>query len=469
MVVIAKTSGASAGDASIGRLVAFCVFTVLFLHPGPAPGQSLVRGPYQQTPTADGVIIRWRTDPPSDGRLAYGPSWDQLDSVIVDPLPSEDHEITVEGLDPSTRYYYAIGTSTTVLAGADPDHWFETAPVGNDRSRVQIWALGDSGTADANAAAVRDGYLISAGGVPSDVWLMLGDNAYPDGTDLEYQAAVFEIYPTILRNTPLSPTFGNHDAHSASSTTQTGPYYEIFSLPIAGQAGGVPSGTEAYDSFDRGNIHFVCLDSTDSSLDPSGEMLTWLVADLRATDRDWIVTYFHHPPYSKGTHDSDVETRLVEMREIVVPILEDHGVDLVLSGHSHNYERSFLLDGHYGLSGTFDPSAMALDAGDGRIDGDGPYIKQPGPHSGTVYVVNGSGGQFGGIGAGLDHPAMFIGLTIRGSMILEATGDTLDARFVNKYGIRRDWFTLIKQGLPIFKNGFEYGNTSSWSLVELGG
>ena len=52
-------------------------------------------------------------------------------------------------------------------------------------------------------------------------------------------------------------------------------------------------------------------------------------------------------------------------------------MDLVLTGHSHSYERSFLIDGHYGTSSTFTAS-MKIDGGDGRIDGDGEYQKPEG-------------------------------------------------------------------------------------------
>jgi 3',5'-cyclic AMP phosphodiesterase CpdA len=93
-------------------------------------------------------------------------------------------------------------------------------------------------------------------------------------------------------------------------------------------------------------------------------MLTWLENDLAATDKQWIIAYWHHPPYSKGSHDSDLETWSIEMRTNVLPILEAHGVDLVLTGHSHSYERSYLLNGHYGSSTTL-TSGMVLDAGDG--------------------------------------------------------------------------------------------------------
>ncbi len=177
---------------------------------------------------------------------------------------------------------------------------------------------------------------------------MLGDNAYSNGTDAEYQSAVFDIYPTLLRKSVVWPTMGNHDGYSSTSSSQSGPYFSIFSLPKNAEAGGVASGTEAYYSFDYGNIHFICLDSEGSSRSSHGAMLEWLRLDLAATTKDWIIAYWHHPPYSKGSHDSDTETNLVDMRQNALPILEAGGVDLVLTGHSHSYERSYLLDGHYG-------------------------------------------------------------------------------------------------------------------------
>ena len=75
---------------------------------------------------------------------------------------------------------------------------------------------------------------------------MLGDNAYNDGTDAEYQTKLFDMYPQMLRKSVLWPTLGNHDAVTSDSTTQSGPYYYAFSLPTAGEAGGLASGTEAY-------------------------------------------------------------------------------------------------------------------------------------------------------------------------------------------------------------------------------
>jgi len=121
-------------------------------------------------------------------------------------------------------------------------------------------------------------------------------------------------------------------------------------------------------------------------------MMTWLREDVAATSQTWIIAFWHHPPYSKGSHDSDYEKELVEMRQNAVPILEEAGVDLVLAGHSHSYERSYLIDRHDGIASTFSDSNL-VDGGDGREGSDGAYRKPsagPAPHEGAVYLVAGS-------------------------------------------------------------------------------
>jgi hypothetical protein len=264
------------------------------------------------------------------------------------------------------------------------------------------------------------------------------------------------MYPAMLRKSVLWPTLGNHDALSASSPTESGVYYDIFDLPRAGEAGGLASGTEAYYSFDYANVHFICLDShdTDRSPPPGGAMLTWLQSDLASTAQDWIIAFWHHPPYTKGSHDSDNVLdsggRMQEMRQNALPILESGGVDLVLTGHSHSYERSFLINGHYGDSSTFEipPGSHLVNGGDGRPGGDGAYAKPtlgPGPNEGAVYAVAGSSGQISG--GSLNHPVMFISLNQLGSMILDVDGNRLDALFLTSTGVQADGFTILK-GVP---------------------
>jgi hypothetical protein len=233
------------------------VLAVATVAPSAAGALGLERPPYLQLGTPSSMVVRWRTDTPSESLLRYGPAPGQLTTVIQAPGTRTEHEIEIKGLKPQSVYYYSVGTSTQTLAGDDSDHYFRTSPPSGASSNFRIWVIGDSGTADATAAAVRDAYQNFAGADPADVWLMLGDNAYSSGEDAEYTAAVFQMYPRILRNTLLWPSPGNHDLRSSESATQSGPYFESFTLPRQGEAGGVASGTEAYYSFDYGNVHFV--------------------------------------------------------------------------------------------------------------------------------------------------------------------------------------------------------------------
>jgi hypothetical protein len=135
---------------------------------------------------------------------------------------------------------------------------------------------------------------------------------------------------------------------------------------------------------------------------------------------------------------------MIEMRLRALPLLENGGVDMVLTGHSHSYERSFLLDRHYDASTTL-TSDMILDAGNGRPNGDGPYTKLksgPAPHEGTVYVVAGSSGKTSG--GTLDHPAMYLSLNVHGSMVLDFSSDRVEAKFLDRSGNTQDYFTLRK-------------------------
>ena len=414
--------------------------------PGVAPTEpdvTVVRGPYLQLGTPVSMVIRWRTDQASDSRVIYGSSPASLVNSVEDSALTTEHELLVSGLTPDTTYFYAVGTRTHILSGSDASHFFTTSPPPGTNKATRIWVLGDQGLSDAPALQVRDAYHAFTGERATDLWLMLGDNAYYYGTDPEFQTAVFNKHADLLKHSVLWPAFGNHDGYSANGATQTGPYFDVFTLPTSGQAGGVPSGTEAYYSFDYGNIHFVVLNSEDAIVDNPTAMLDWLAADLDDTDAGWIIALWHHAPYSKGSHDSDTEHKMVQMRARAGPILEDHGVDLVLAGHSHAYERSFFLDGHYGVSSTL-TNAMILDDGDGRPAGDGAYIKSPGAHHGAVYVTSGSAASL--LGGPLNHPAMFSSQLRLGSVVLEIDGDQLDAVFLDDQGVIADSFTIVKPG-----------------------
>ncbi len=412
---------------------------------GAVSNLQIIRGPYLQQGTESSIVICWATGTPILGKVWYGPAPEKLDLTLAEPVLASNHKVELRGLTPDTKYYYAVGTPESIQVGGTEDYYFVTAPakasVLESTRPTRIWVVGDSGRANDVAARVRDGYLRFTGSRATNLWLMLGDNAYDTGTLEEYQRGVFDTYSQILRSSVLWPAIGNHDAGSASSLLQIGPYYELFTLPAHGEAGGVASRTAAYYSFNYSNIHFICLDSYGSDRSPSGPMFTWLAQDAAASEQDWTIAFWHHPPYTKGSHDSDVELELVEMRERALPILEGAGVDLVLAGHSHAYERSYLIDGHYGTSDTF-TEAMKKDSSSGREDELGPYEKPYStPRAGTVYIVAGTSALADSVSP---HAAMYLSLSTPGSLVLDVQGLRLDVTFIDDQGEVKDYFTLKK-------------------------
>jgi hypothetical protein len=198
-------------------------------------------------------------------------------------------------------------TTDGVQGGGATQHFFVTAPAVGSPTAVRAWVLGDSGFGSADQALVRDAMLTETTSNPpaSHLILHMGDIAYNNGTDAEFTTKHFAMYQNILRHTPLWPTLGNHESPSVNTSLGIGPYYEAHVLPSNGQAGGVASGTEAYYAFDYANVHFIVLDSMDSSRAQGSPMLTWLQNDLAATGQEWVFAFWHHPPYSKDSHDSD--------------------------------------------------------------------------------------------------------------------------------------------------------------------
>ena len=410
----------------------------------------LIRGPYLQMGGPDRMTLRWRTDSASMSALNFGIQFNNLDQSFIDTTLKTEHIVELSGLDPNTRYFYELYSTADTLLKKDSMHYFMTSPLVGENQLVRIWALGDCGTKNDNQRAVRDAYYDFIDSSHTDLILLLGDNAYESGTDQQYQSAIFEnMYENILKRSVLWSTVGNHDLYTSNASTQSGPYYDIFSFPTQGECGGIPSGTESYYAFDYSNIHFIVLNSNDTSkLTVGGTMYNWCENDLQNADADWTIVFFHHPPYTKGNHDSDTEKELVKMRNNFIPLLESYGVDLVLCGHSHSYERSYFLNGHTGISSSFDSVLHTIGDngyGDGNINGDGAYQKniagiQAG--NGAVYLTAGSSGKISG--GSLNHPAMFRALNELGSCYIEVLNNRLDLKFINNDSLVNDHFTIIK-------------------------
>jgi hypothetical protein len=356
------------------------------------------------------------------------------------------YEATITNLAPGTRFHYAIYDGTTKIAGGDTEHHFTTHPPIGTAKPMRFWVVGDSGKASTQQTAVYAAMLAQTAQDrrPLDFYLHVGDMAYSTGTDLEFQKTFFEIYAPTLRNVVCWPSMGNHEGIVSWGVTADGPYYDAYVVPTRAEAGGVASGTEAYYSFDYGRAHFICLNSHDLDRSADGAMARWLKEDVASTRADWLIAFFHHPPYTKGSHDSDTEYQEIEMREQIMPILESAGVDLVLTGHSHIYERSMLMDGAYATPTV--ATNVILDDGDGDPTGDGAYRKSAGlqPHEGTIQVVAGHGGT--GLRRKGTMPVMKKIILEHGSVLVDIDADTMRGIMVNSQGATRDVFSLIKRG-----------------------
>src|SRR5204863_9293539 len=109
-------------------------------------------------------------------------------------------EITSHGLSAGQPCYYAVADTDGLVAGGDDASRFTTSPTGVRPMRV--WVVGNSGTGDKKAKAVRDGFASYSAGRPADLWLMLGNNAYDKGTDSQYETALFDMYASQLMSVP---------------------------------------------------------------------------------------------------------------------------------------------------------------------------------------------------------------------------------------------------------------------------
>jgi hypothetical protein len=429
----------------------------------PAVMPMLIRGPYLQCASPGSMMIRWRTDVSARTRVRFGGSPDGLTGMADDSSLVTEHRVLLSGLEPGTRYYYSIGGfRDTLSAGADD--YFYTLPVSGSAATVRVGVFGDCGNNSVNQRAVRDQVLKYLDTAYLNAWILLGDNAYTDGTDAEFQSNFFNVYKDkMLKQYPLFPAPGNHDYHdrefsaSVAQKTHGVAYYQDFSVPENGEAGGVPSHTAAFYSYDIGNAHFLSLDSYGKEAkeyrlyDTLGPQVQWIKKDLEAYRnrwKGWVIAYWHHPPFTMGSHNSDHEAELVHIRENFIRILERYGVDLVLCGHSHDYERSRLMRGYYGDEASFDPSKYDLSFSSGRDDGSpgsSPYVKESGG-AGTVYVVSGSAGKLGGQQATFPHNAMYFSDAEHGgASMLEITGDRLEFKWICADGVVRDRFTMMRR------------------------
>src|SRR5881398_3668457 len=288
----------------------------------PAMAASLTRGPYLQLLTRQSVTVVWNTDVPAACALAVRP----LDGLATLRTGSVGTvcAIAIDGLTPGAAYAYAPLADGVPLA-------LEAVFRTDDANRpFSFLVIGDSGCDCSDQLAVRDTMLKT----PADFILHTGDMVYDTGAPQDFDPSFFAPYRDLIRRLVLWPCLGNHDVETAGGA----PWRDVFHTPANN-----PAGSEDYYSFDDGNAHVVVLDSN-ASTRPGSAQYTFLDHDLAASTATWKLVDFHHTIYSSGGV---------------------HGVDLVLMGHEHNYERTNPLRGN-----------QVVSAGQG-----------------TTYITTGGGGQ----------------------------------------------------------------------------
>ncbi len=324
-------------------------------------GRGLRRSPYVQSVFTDSARIAWTDTFGASGFVRYSVAgsgeWRTVDANVrafdtVETTDTEDYnayDATLVGLEPDQDVCYEVYVDGALLVARTA---FHTAWTTHEKP-VRIITMGDSGNASAEQYALRDEMMK----MDSDVFLHLGDMAYGDGTYPEFEERVFQVYEGLMAQIPAWPTPGNHEYKTGLADGYIGTYY----LPEQAMN---EADQEYYYSFDYGNVHFISLDSNEyrmvTTLATLGtDMLDWLEADLEATDADWIIAFMHHPVYSSGSHGN---TR--SLHNYVVPLLEEHNVDLILAGHDHHYERTFpILDGTIVEDESYAPTYVVAGAG----------------------------------------------------------------------------------------------------------
>jgi acid phosphatase type 7 len=386
------------------------------------------RMPYLQMQTQNSIMVKWQTPKEEIGRVEYA---DGLH--VSDEKPTRYHELTITNLKPDTCYNYHVISNSLNIDNSNRN--FCTLNTKKDLERV--WVVGDTGEDSPRQKNVYNVMLnyVDHNLSKIDTWIMLGDNAYRSGTQKQYNSDLFTPYAELVKQKNIWAVIGNHDARRWA-------FYDIFDFPTKGESGGVASRSEKYYSFDEANFHMVMLDSETEDRSSNGKMAQWLKKDLAQNKKPWTIVAFHHPPYTDGSHRSDdphdSNGRMKEMRENFTPIFDKYDVDLVLSGHSHVYERSHMMINHPGDSKTFDP---ALQVKEQKLTEYTKHLTKT-PNSGTIYIVDGSGSK-----ADNGHfkiPELPFGFSISGSVILEITPTKLTEKYMIDSGEIKDNFTITK-------------------------
>jgi len=190
---------------------------------------------------------------------------------------------------------------------------------------IRFAVIGDSGTGDRDQYQVAQEMETYRQKVGFDFVIMLGDNIYGSHHPNDFtQKFELPYKPMLDAGVKFYAALGNHDDPNDERL------YKPFNM-----------GGERYYAFKKGDVAFFALDS--NYMDPN--QLSWIDQNLQNTKSKWKICYFHHPLYNEGrSHGPDLD-----LRTQLTPLFKRYGVNLVLSGHEHVYERIKPQDNIYYL------------------------------------------------------------------------------------------------------------------------
>lgn len=284
------------------------------------------------TETEQAFAVELFEDTGDDGDAAQALRSEPVQTVAEEAAKTI-HQLDLVDLEPDKSYSYIVRDGAGRIVGEGK---LSTAPPPGTRA-ISFGVLGDSGRTDGRG---RQGDVVKriVEHADHDLVIHTGDLVYPEGERKDYREAFFVPFAPLIENTPFYPSIGNHDVRADDAA----PLLEAFHLPTNDA-----DGSERFYSFDYGSVHFVCLDTSTSDLSPGGEQASWLDRDLAAATAPWKVVFFHKSPFSEALHGDDGE-----VQKAFVPIFESYGVDIVFTGHDHNYQRFKPKGGvHYVVTG----------------------------------------------------------------------------------------------------------------------
>jgi predicted MPP superfamily phosphohydrolase len=190
-----------------------------------------------------------------------------------------------------------------------------TVPLPNRDGSFKFAVLGDFGTGEREQYQLAEQMFAVYKRFKYDSVMLVGDNLYGSQRPQDFRNK-FEVpyKPLLDAGVKFYASLGNHDAREQR-------YYKLFNM-----------GGQLYYTFTpRPDIRFFALETTY----PVPEQFQWLEKELKASDSNWKIAFFHHPLYSSGDrHGSDIR-----LREVLEPLFLKYNVSVVLSGHDHFYER----------------------------------------------------------------------------------------------------------------------------------